>query len=76
MKAHRLVVHRNGRLLGHFDADVPWAKEAIEELSQRLPESEGFSLEHLVAEDEHRLVLSGPDGVRILGRDPIFKRLP
>lgn len=72
MKTYRLVIFRHGRLLGRFESDTPGAREAMLDLLQRLPEEEGYRTESFVAHDERRLLESGPDGLRVVGRDPIF----
>jgi hypothetical protein len=72
MSTYRLIVHRNQKLLGHFESSTPWASEAIDELVARLPASEGFELQLLVATDERRLIEASASGIRVLGREPVF----
>ncbi|KAF1072381.1 MAG: hypothetical protein GAK45_00213 [Pseudomonas citronellolis] len=72
MPTYRLVVQRHDRLLGHFDADLPWAAEAIAEIAGRFSAAEGYVLQLLVAEHQRRLLESSPDGLRVLGREPLF----
>ncbi|MFC4487679.1 cytoplasmic protein [Tepidiphilus baoligensis] len=76
MKIYRIVIFRHGRLLGQFDSETPWAAEAVHDLLQRLPEQEGYRTELFVAHDERRLIESGPGGLRLLGREPLFQPLP
>lgn len=73
MKAYRLVISRHGRLLGQFDSETPWAGEAIRDLLQRLPAGDGYRTELFVAHDERRLLESGPHGLIVLGREPLFQ---
>lgn len=73
MKAYRLVISRHGRLLGQFDSETPWAGEAIRDLLQRLPAGDGYRTELFVAHDERRLLESGPHGLTVLGREPLFQ---
>ena len=75
MTVYRLVIHRHGRLLGQFDSETPWAREAIADLLERLPEQDGYRTELFVAHDERRLLESGPQGLRVVGREPLFEPL-
>lgn len=72
MNRYRLVVRRGARLLGHFDSAAPWAQEVVQEMAQCLANA-GYDLELLIADSERRLLDSGPDGIRILSSEPIFK---
>ena len=72
MQIHRLIIHRNERLLGHFDSDVPWSLEAVQDIAARLPEADGYRLELLVASGERRILESSPSGVRVLASDPLL----
>ncbi len=72
MKRYRLMVHRNTKLMGHFESATPWAQDALQDIARCLAEA-GYDLELLVAESERRLLDSGPDGVRIVSSEPIFK---
>lgn len=76
MKAYRLVISRHGRLLGQFESETPWAEEAVSDLLRRLPAQDGYRTELFVAHDERRLLESGPGGLKILGREPLFQPLP
>lgn len=72
MQKYRLSIHRHGQLLGHFDSDVPWAREAVRSIAGCLGEL-GYGLELRVAEGERRLLESTPGGVRLLGCEPLFR---
>lgn len=72
MQIHRLIIHRNERLLGHFDSDVPWSREAVQDIAARLPKADGYRLELLVASEQQRVLESGPNGVRLLYSTPLF----
>ncbi|MFV3307857.1 cytoplasmic protein [Pseudomonas sp. NY15181] len=74
MQKYRLSIQRHGQLLGHFESDVPWAREAVRSIAGCLGE-QGFSLELQVAEGERRLLESTPEGVRLLGSEPLFRRM-
>lgn len=76
MKAYRIVISRHGRLLGHFESDTPWAEDAIRDLLRRLPGRDGYRTELFVAHDERRLLESGPDGLKVLSRKPLFQPIP
>lgn len=75
MTVYRLVIHRHSRLLGQFDSETPWARKAIADLLERLPEQDGYRTELFVAHDERRLLESGPQGLRVVGREPLFEPL-
>lgn len=72
MKSFRLTVSKSNRLLGHFESNTPWAEESIREIARCLTDA-GYVMDLLVADDERRLLESGPDGIRVLHREPIFK---
>ncbi len=72
MPHYRLLVHRHDKYLGHFDADTGDALHAIREIATRLSGGDGYRLELLAAHGERRLLESGPDGLRVLGREPLF----
>lgn len=76
MKAYRLVISRHGRLLGQFESETPWADDAIRDLLQRLPARDGYRTELFVAHEERRLLESGPHGLKVLCREPLFQSLP
>lgn len=73
MQKYRLTIQHHGRLLGHFESDVPWAREAVRSIAGCLGEL-GYDLELQVAEGERRLLESTPEGVRLLGSEPLFRR--
>lgn len=73
MPHYRLLVHRHDKYLGHFDADTGDALHAGREIAARLPAGDGYRIEWLVAHAERRLLESGPDGLRVLSREPLFK---
>lgn len=58
--------------MGHFDSETPWAEDAIQEIGRCLSEA-GFTLDLLVADNERRILESGPEGIRVLHSEPIFK---
>ncbi|WP_232243855.1 MULTISPECIES: cytoplasmic protein [Pseudomonas] len=67
------MINSSDRLLGHFESATPWAHEAVQEIARCLAGA-GYSVELLVADSERRLLESGPDGVRVLYSEPVFKR--
>ena len=71
MKRYRLVVREGDKLLGHFDADAPWAAEAVQDIARHLAHA-GYALELLVASEERRLLESGPDGLRVLASEALY----
>ncbi|MDD3652388.1 cytoplasmic protein [Immundisolibacter sp.] len=75
MKIYRLVIYRHDRLLGHFDSEMPWAETAVGDLLRLLPAQQGYRAELFVARSERRLLESGPQGLRLLSREPAFEPL-
>jgi len=73
VKTYRLVIYRHDRLLGHFESDTPWSREAARDIAARLSADDGYRLELLVADGERRLLESTPQGLRVLSREPEFK---
>lgn len=72
MNRYRLMVRSGTKLLGHFESAAPWAQVAVQDIARCLTDA-GYDLELLVADSERRLLDSGPDGIRILSSEPIFK---
>ncbi|MGC4010877.1 MAG: cytoplasmic protein [Pseudomonas sp.] len=75
MQKYRLIVRRHGQLLGHFNSDQPWAKEAVGSIASCLGEL-GYGLELLVADSERRLLESSPSGIKVLASEPLFRPMP
>lgn len=73
MQKYRLTLQRHGQLLGHFESDVPWAREAVRGLVASLGEL-GYDLELQVADGERRLLESTPQGIRLVSSEPLFRR--
>ncbi|MFV3370743.1 cytoplasmic protein [Pseudomonas sp. NY15435] len=74
MQKYRLIIQRHGQLLGHFDSDLPWAKEAVASIACCLGEL-GYGLELMVADSERRLLESSPTGIKVLASEPLFRPL-
>ncbi|WP_460126078.1 cytoplasmic protein [Pseudomonas sp. S2_C03] len=72
MHTHRLIIRQHDKLLGHFDSSTPDARDAIREIASRFPESEGFEVQLFVAQQERRLLESGPEGIRLISIEPVF----
>lgn len=72
MQKYRLTIQHHGRLLGHFESDVPWAREAVRAIAGCLGEL-GYDLELQVAEGERRLLESSPAGIKLLASEPLFR---
>lgn len=73
MATCRLIVNLEGRLLGHFEADGPHALNDIDLIASNFQKIPGFELELLVAQGERRILETGPDSIRVLSAEPIFK---
>lgn len=74
MTTYRLDIFRFGRLIGQLQSEAPWAKEAIGDVAQRLPEKDGYSTKLFIAHDERRILETGPSGLRVISREPLFER--
>lgn len=75
MPIFRLTISQDDQLLGHFESDLPWATQAMRKIAANLSQA-GYSLDLLVAHSERRLLESGPDGVRMISREPQFQQAP
>lgn len=76
MQTYRLIIRRHDRLLGHFETSAPWAREALDDVLQRLPAIEGYRVEMQVSRGERRLLESSPAGLRLLSVEALFEPLP
>ncbi|MFY4258195.1 cytoplasmic protein [Achromobacter xylosoxidans] len=72
MLKHRIVIHRHGELLGHFDASARMTRQAVMEIQALFKATDGFRCELRVEAGERRILESGPDGIRVLGSDTLF----
>ncbi|MDH2433957.1 cytoplasmic protein [Pokkaliibacter sp. MBI-7] len=75
MSVYRLVIHRHGKLLGHFESGTPWAEQAIMEVAALFPDAAGFQLSAQKSIEERRLLASGPEGVQIIHAEHTFTPL-
>lgn len=73
MQTYRLVIHRHGKLLGHFECSAAGSRDAIEDIARHFPSAAGYGLELLEAVGERRLLESDPSGVRLLCSEALFK---
>ena len=67
------MVHRDEKLLGHFDSITPWAQEAVQEIADCLSAA-GYGLELMISDSERRILDCGPEGIRVMHSEPIFRR--
>ncbi|MDU4253161.1 cytoplasmic protein [Pseudomonas sp.] len=74
MHKYRLTIQRHGQLLGHFDSDLPWARDAVRAIAEGLG-GQDFDLELQVADSERRLLESSPAGIRVLASEPLYRPL-
>jgi hypothetical protein len=75
MQKYRLIIQRHGQLLGHFDSDLPWARDAVRAIAETLG-GQAFDLELQVADSERRLLESSPAGIKVLASEPLFRTIP
>ena len=74
MQKYRLIIQRHGQLLGHFDSDLPWARDAVRAIVDAL-DGHGFDLELQGADSERRLLESSPAGIKVLASEPLYRPL-
>ncbi|PJI47802.1 MAG: cytoplasmic protein [Pseudomonas sp.] len=72
MQKYRLIIQRHGQLLGHFDSDLPWARDAVRAIAESLG-GQDFDLELQVADSERRLLESSPAGIKVLASEPLYR---
>ena len=73
MAIYRLTIFHQQKQLGHFESDTPHSQQAVRDMLQRLPASEGFSFELQVAHSERRIIEADAQGMRILAREAQFQ---
>ncbi len=71
----RIELSFNGRAWSRIDIDVPWATEVLDDIRARFSAEHGYRMRVFVADAERRIIESGPEGIRLLTRDPLFKPL-
>lgn len=75
MQKYRLIIQRHGQLLGHFDSNLPWARDAVRAIAESLG-GQDFDLELQVADSERRLLESSPSGIKVLASEPLYRPMP
>ncbi|POT59959.1 cytoplasmic protein [Citrobacter amalonaticus] len=73
MKSYRLVVHHNGRLVGHFETCGQDALEDACVARAMFGITGGYQCELLVSDSEKRMLESGPEGMKILMREKCYR---
>ena len=73
MKSYRLGGRQNGRMVGHFDTSGATALEDICVARAMFGIAGGYNCELLVADSERRMLESGPEGMKVLMREPCFR---
>lgn len=76
MPVYRLVIKRDGRLIGHFESTAASALDDSRDIAARLPAKDGYQLSLLVAEGERRLLESTPHGIRLLASENLYTPTP
>lgn len=71
MKMYRLIIRKNGRLVGCFESSTPSAEASAREM-YRVLESHNYQLDIQVAREERRIFESTPHGLKLLSSEPIF----
>lgn len=67
MNDYRIQLLRDERLLAEMTVAAARFDELHEELVQRFPHSDGFSLHIQIRRERRRVVEQGPQGLRLLG---------
>ncbi|MBD9483670.1 hypothetical protein IB229_11850 [Pseudomonas sp. PDM14] len=67
MNDYRIQLLRDERLLAEMTVAAARFIELHEELLQRFPAAEGFSLHIQIRRERRRVVEQGPQGLRLLG---------
>ncbi len=73
MKSYRLVVHQNGRLIGHFETSGRNALEDVCVARAIFGVTGGYQCELQVSDCERRMLESGPEGMKILMSEKCFR---
>ncbi|MBO1015820.1 cytoplasmic protein [Achromobacter sp. SD115] len=76
MPVYRLIIKRDGRLIGHFESTAASALDDSRDIAARLPAKDGFQLSLMVADGERRLLESTPQGIRLLAAEHVFVSTP
>jgi len=76
MSGYRLIIHCHGQRWGQFDSEGPQAHEHLIALAARLPEADGFGLQWQQVVGEQRLLHSGPDGLKVLSSEAVYRDIP
>lgn len=76
MSGYRLIIHCQDQRWGQFDSEGPQAREHLIALAARLPDADGFRLQWQQAVGEQRLLHSGPDGLKVLSSEPVYRDMP
>ncbi|GAA3557133.1 cytoplasmic protein [Marinobacter xestospongiae] len=72
MHHYRLAIWHNEVFLGHFQTDTPAAREAVRHIVQCLEQAGSMRWQLEQAQDEQRLLSTGPKGVRVISSEPVF----
>ncbi|MDG9925906.1 MULTISPECIES: hypothetical protein [unclassified Pseudomonas] len=67
MNDYLIQLHRDDCLWAELMVPGARLNEVREELAQRFPSSEGFSLRVQQRKEQRRIVECGPEGIRLLG---------
>ena len=73
MKSYRLVIRHNGRLVGHFETCGQNALEDACVARAMFGVTGGYQCELQESDSERRILESGPEGMKILMREPCFR---
>lgn len=76
MSGYRLIIHCHDQRWGQFDSEGPQAHEHLIALAARLPEADGFGLQWQQVVGEQRLLHSGPDGLKVLSSEAVYRDIP
>ena len=73
MKSYRLVVRQQGRIVGHFDTSGNEALEDACVVRSLFGVAGGYQCDLLIADNERRILESGPEGMKVLSREKCYR---
>ncbi|UJJ60239.1 cytoplasmic protein [Rhodanobacter denitrificans] len=76
MNTYRLVIKRQGALVGNLDFASTTALDGIRDIARHLAAADGCTLELQVESGQRRLLESTPEGIRLLAAEVLFRAAP
>lgn len=73
IRQFRVVVYKCHRKWCSIDIESPWSSEVLIDIKSIFNLDSGFDLKIFEADDECRIYISGPEGIKLLSREVLFK---